>query len=55
MRDQTGFKLMAKFNSNSIVKLIVSESAKNQAANNPTRTVYDVKRLIGRKYTDSTV
>lgn len=23
--------------------------------NNPTRTLYDVKRLIGRKYTDKTV
>ena len=34
---------------------LVGESAKNQAAQNPQRTVYDVKRLIGRKYTDSTV
>ncbi|KAL4488065.1 hypothetical protein ABPG72_009403 [Tetrahymena utriculariae] len=34
---------------------LVGESAKNQAVNNPTRTLYDVKRLIGRKYTDKTV
>ena len=31
---------------------LVGESAKNQASMNPTRTVYDVKRLIGRKYSD---
>nr|CAI39094.1 ER-type hsp70 [Paramecium tetraurelia] len=34
---------------------LIGEAAKNQAAINPTRTLYDVKRLIGRKFTDSTV
>jgi heat shock protein 5 len=34
---------------------LIGEAAKNQAALNPTNTVYDAKRLIGRKYTDSTV
>lgn len=34
---------------------LIGESAKNQATNNPTRTLYDVKRLIGRKFTDSTI
>merc|ERR1712054_268707 len=34
---------------------LVGESAKNQATINPTRTVYDVKRLIGRKYNEKTV
>lgn len=29
---------------------LIGDSAKNQATVNPTRTVYDVKRLIGRKY-----
>ena len=29
---------------------LIGAAAKNQAAINPTRTVYDVKRLIGRKY-----
>lgn len=28
---------------------LVGEAAKNQAAANPKRTVYDVKRLIGRR------
>jgi heat shock protein 5 len=31
---------------------LVGESAKNQASTNPTRTVYDVKRLIGRSFSD---
>merc|ERR1719198_254444 len=33
----------------------IGDSAKNQAAINPTNTVFDVKRLIGRKFTDDTV
>ena len=34
---------------------LIGEAAKNQATINPSRTVYDVKRLIGRRYTDKTV
>jgi len=34
---------------------LVGESAKNQSTVNPTRTVYDVKRLIGRKYAEKEV
>jgi len=34
---------------------LIGESAKNQAAVNPERTIYDVKRLVGRKFTDKTV
>jgi heat shock protein 1/8 len=34
---------------------LVGDSAKNQTARNPTNTVFDAKRLIGRKYHDSTV
>lgn len=34
---------------------LIGEAAKNQAAENPTRTVYDVKRLIGRNYNDKEV
>jgi len=34
---------------------LVGDSAKNQAAANPTNTVFDVKRLIGRKYSDASV
>jgi len=28
---------------------LIGDAAKNQATVNPTRTIYDVKRLIGRK------
>ena len=34
---------------------LVGEAAKNQAALNPKRTIYSVKRLIGRKYNDKEV
>lgn len=34
---------------------LVGEAAKNQAALNPSRTVYSIKRLIGRKYNDKEV
>jgi len=34
---------------------LVGEAAKNQATINPTRTVYDVKRLIGRKFSEKEV
>jgi len=34
---------------------LIGDAAKNQAASNPKNTVYDAKRLIGRKFTDSTV
>mmetsp|Transcript_25427 Transcript_25427/g.61263 ORF Transcript_25427/g.61263 Transcript_25427/m.61263 type:complete len:677 (+) Transcript_25427:132-2162(+) len=34
---------------------LVGDAAKNQGALNPENTVFDVKRLIGRKYGDSTV
>jgi len=34
---------------------LVGDAAKNQAATNPTNTVYEVKRLIGRKFSDKDV
>lgn len=34
---------------------LVGESAKNQAQIYPERTIYDVKRLIGRKFNDKEV
>lgn len=34
---------------------MIGEAAKNQVTINPSRTLYDVKRLIGRRYTDKTV
>ena len=34
---------------------LVGEAAKNQASGNPERTIYVVKRLIGRKFDDKEV
>jgi len=34
---------------------LIGDSAKNQATSNPERTVFDAKRLIGRKFTDKEV
>lgn len=34
---------------------LIGDAAKNQAAMNPVNTVFDVKRLIGRKFSDTTV
>lgn len=34
---------------------LIGDGAKNQAAGNATNTVYDVKRLIGRKFSDTNI
>lgn len=34
---------------------MIGDAAKNQAAMNPTNTVFDAKRLIGRRFSDQTV
>lgn len=34
---------------------MVGDAAKNQAARNPANTVFDAKRLIGRRFSDSQV
>ena len=34
---------------------IIGDGAKNQASMNPSNTVFDAKRLIGRKYNDTTL
>ncbi len=34
---------------------LIGESAKNQMATNPKNTIYDAKRLIGRKFSDDVV
>lgn len=36
-------------------KHFIGDAAKNQGAMNPVNTIFDVKRLIGRKFADSTV
>ena len=34
---------------------LIGDAAKNQATTNPSRTIYDVKRFIGRDFKDKTV
>lgn len=34
---------------------LVGDAAKNQAAANPHRTIFDIKRLIGRKFSEKEV
>lgn len=34
---------------------LIGDAAKNQAAMNPVNTIFDVKRFIGRKFSDTTV
>lgn len=34
---------------------LIGEAAKNQGATNPTNTLYDVKRFIGRRFSEETV
>merc|ERR1712098_863986 len=34
---------------------LIGDAAKNQVAINPTNTIFDAKRLIGRKFEDSAV
>merc|ERR1740120_183051 len=34
---------------------LLGDAAKNQVANNPTNTVFDAKRLLGRKFQDPVV
>jgi len=37
------------------VERLVGDAAKNQSATNPENTIFDVKRLIGRKFNDQSV
>ena len=34
---------------------MIGDAAKNQAARNPTNTIFDSKRMIGRKFNDKNI
>src|SRR5256885_12090255 len=38
-----------------VTERLIGDAAKNQVAMNPTNTVFDAKRLIGRKFSDPVV
>jgi len=37
------------------IERLIGESAKNQVAKNPYNSVFDAKRLIGKKFTDPVI
>ncbi|KAK3118970.1 hypothetical protein QOZ80_9BG0711580 [Eleusine coracana subsp. coracana] len=50
-----GIRLMPSCVAFTDTERLVGDAAENQAARNPTNTVYDVKRLIGRQFSDESV
>jgi L1 cell adhesion molecule like protein len=53
--NEQGNRTMPSVVSFSNEERLVGEGAKNQAAMNPTNTIFDIKRLMGRQFTDPTV
>ena len=52
---QTGSRIIPSYVSFTDDEKLVGEPAKNQSTMNPKNTVYDAKRLIGRKFNDDSV
>jgi L1 cell adhesion molecule like protein len=52
---QTGSRIIPSYVSFTDEEKLVGDAAKNQSTMNPKNTVYDAKRLIGRKFNDSVV
>lgn len=52
---QTGSRIIPSYVSFTDEEKLVGDAAKNQATMNPKNTVYEAKRLIGRKFDDPTV
>jgi L1 cell adhesion molecule like protein len=52
---QTGSRIIPSYVSFTDEEKLVGDAAKSQSTMNPKNTVYDAKRLIGRKYSDPTV
>ena len=52
---QTGSRIIPSYVAFTDEEKLVGEPAKNQSTMNPKNTVYDAKRLIGRKFDDSSV
>jgi heat shock 70kDa protein 1/2/6/8 len=52
---QTGTRIIPSYVSFTDDEKLVGDAAKNQSTMNPKNTVYDAKRLIGRKFSDAVV
>jgi len=52
---QTGSRIIPSYVSFTDEEKLVGDAAKSQSTMNPKNTVYDAKRLIGRKFDDPTV
>lgn len=52
---QTGSRIIPSYVSFTDEEKLVGDPAKNQSTQNPKNTVYDAKRLIGRKFDDPVV
>jgi len=52
---QTGSRIIPSYVSFTDEEKLVGDAAKSQSTMNPKNTVYDAKRLIGRKFSDATV
>jgi heat shock protein 1/8 len=52
---QTGSRIIPSYVSFGDEEKLVGDAAKSQSTMNPKNTVYDAKRLIGRKFSDPTV
>ena len=50
-----GFRTTPSFVAFTENERLIGNAAKNQAASNPKNTVYDAKRLLGKKFDDSTL
>jgi L1 cell adhesion molecule like protein len=53
--DATGEKTIPSYVAFTDEERLIGHAAKNQSVMNPLNTIYDAKRLIGRKFSDATV
>ncbi|XP_055873443.1 heat shock 70 kDa protein-like [Biomphalaria glabrata] len=53
--NELGYRVTPSYVAFTDTERLVGNAAKNQAAMNPKNTIFDVKRIIGRKFMDETV
>ncbi|XP_058756798.1 heat shock cognate 70 kDa protein-like [Vicia villosa] len=55
IHNEQGNRITPSFVAFSGDQRLIGDAAKNQAASNPTNTIFDAKRLIGRKFSDTVI